>query len=339
MKKNLLSLLFVSVLCSGSFAQITQWSDTFINGVTPTTTQVNAWNAWRAQLTPNQYCQMWIGGTYDTIGRFCSDTSVVRAFAMAIQNYTSYTSPSACNGNVWSICNRYQGEIWLNPPSQCDGNNCPVGYIIRVGIGNSNWGGVNTATCSTNPSQRMTLRFYTGGGTPGQITGPDTVCYNTTHTYSVAPVPGATFYSWSVPTGAAIMSGQGSNGVSIQFGTTSGTVSVFTTPSCGTPVPATLNVGVFSCANVDEINFALAGISLFPNPASESTTLHFNSPMGNLAVEVLDLQGRVVYTASENVASANTDKTIAISGLANGVYAIRVICGDNVYTDKLVIRK
>src|SRR5687768_16113570 len=153
MKKLLPLVLFALALSGTAAAQVTQWTDTFVNGITPTPTQMNTWNTWRAQLTPNQYCQMWIGGTYDTAGKYCADTAVVHAFAAAIQNYTSYTSPTTCNGYTWSICNRYLGEIWLNPPAECDGNNCPTGYIIRVGIGNLNWGGVNTATCTSNPSQ------------------------------------------------------------------------------------------------------------------------------------------------------------------------------------------
>jgi len=338
MKKLLLSLVIILFLAKAN-GQVTQWTDTFLNTVNPTVAQVNTWNAWRAQLTPYQYCQMWIGGTYDTTGQSCTDTAVVHAFALAIQNYTSYTSPTTCSGNIWSICNRYLGEIWLNPPAQCDGSNCPTGYIIRVGIGNLNWGGVNTPTCTSNPNQRMTFRFYGGVGTPGQIAGPDTVCFNTTHTYFLPPVNGATYYSWTVPPGATVVTGQGSNGISVLYGNTSGTVSVIATPACGTPTPATLNVGVFSCSSVEEINFALAGIKLFPNPSTGSVNLNFNSPMGDLVIEINDVQGRLVYKSSENVGSVNTTKQINAVDFANGIYSVRIITSDNVYTDKLIIKK
>ena len=83
---------------------------------------------------------------------------IVTALANALYTNVNYISPTACNGNVWSSCARYAGEVWLNPPSLCNGSNCPTGYIIRPNIGNSNWGGVNTATCGGS-SQQMTLIF------------------------------------------------------------------------------------------------------------------------------------------------------------------------------------
>jgi hypothetical protein len=82
----------------------------------------------------------------------------VTAFAAAVRGGTRGTW--TCDGRSWSICDRYHGEVWINPPSECSGSNCPnPGYILRPCIGNLNWGGVNTATCSA-PSQTMTLEFH-----------------------------------------------------------------------------------------------------------------------------------------------------------------------------------
>jgi hypothetical protein len=48
--------------------------------------------------------------------------------------------------------------------------------------------------------------------TPGLITGATSLCENATNnTYSIAAVSGATSYTWSVPSGATIASGQGTN--------------------------------------------------------------------------------------------------------------------------------
>jgi len=71
------------------------------------------------------------------------------------------------NGNVWSLCaTRYQGEVWLNPPSECSPSNCPFGYIIRPGGPGAQYGGVNSNTCSP-PSQTMTFTFeYAPTGAP-----------------------------------------------------------------------------------------------------------------------------------------------------------------------------
>ncbi|MDO7874212.1 family 16 glycosylhydrolase [Hymenobacter sp. ASUV-10] len=61
--------------------------------------------------------------------------------------------------------------------------------------------------------------------------------------YQVAAVTGAT-YAWTVPNGATIASGQGTNAVQVNWGTTSGLVSVVVTaPNCP-PITYTLDVTV-----------------------------------------------------------------------------------------------
>ncbi|MEW6470419.1 MAG: T9SS type A sorting domain-containing protein [Bacteroidota bacterium] len=166
MKKTLLSFLAGIILAAGVDAQ-TQiiWSDSFTTGVPANSTQMAAWSAFTAQLTPRTYTKVIIKGTFDQAGKSCSDSTVVTALANALYTNTDYISPASCNGNVWHNCasHGYQGEVWLDPPSACSGANCPTGYIIRpnIGSGNPNWGGVNTATCS-GPTQRMTLIFEYG---------------------------------------------------------------------------------------------------------------------------------------------------------------------------------
>lgn len=171
------SLLVVCafILSGNLFSQTVTWSDTFLLNTPATTTQVNNWNAFRASLQPGNYCGMLIKGTYDQNGIVCNDATITNAFANAVKNNLSYTSVST-NGHVWSVCNRFDQEIWLDPPSQCSGANCPNGYIIRPGIGpgNPNWGGVNTATCG-GPNQRMTLIFY-GSAAPPTAAGTSVTC-------------------------------------------------------------------------------------------------------------------------------------------------------------------
>ncbi len=60
--------------------------------------------------------------------------------------------------------------------------------------------------------------------TPGAISGLTTVCSNTTQTYSVAPVAGALFYNWSLPSGWTGSSS--SNSITLQVGPGTGTISV-----------------------------------------------------------------------------------------------------------------
>lgn len=70
----------------------------------------------------------------------------------------------------------------------------------------------------------------TGVGSAGSISGPTTVCAGQTGAgYSISGVSGATTYTWAVPSGATIASGQGGASISVNWGSTAGSVTV--TPS------------------------------------------------------------------------------------------------------------
>jgi hypothetical protein len=73
--------------------------------------------------------------------------------------------------------------------------------------------------------------------------GPTIICGTGTAVYSIAPVPGASFYHWSAPEGAsingggneALLSSMGGNRVTITFGVESGDVCVYAGNSCQPP--------------------------------------------------------------------------------------------------------
>ena len=86
----------------------------------------------------------------------------------------------------------------------------------------------------------------TGGpAAPGAISGADSVCVNESGvTYTISPVQDATSYTWSVPTGATITSGQGTTSISVDFGSSSGNISVTASNLCGASPATTLSVFV-----------------------------------------------------------------------------------------------
>jgi hypothetical protein len=69
--------------------------------------------------------------------------------------------------------------------------------------------------------------------TPGLISGSTSAGFNSGQaTYSIAPVPGATGYSWSVPQGTSIISGQGTTSITVAYGSASGSVCVAAYSDC-----------------------------------------------------------------------------------------------------------
>jgi hypothetical protein len=74
--------------------------------------------------------------------------------------------------------------------------------------------------------------------------------------YSVPALSGYT-YTWTVPSGANIVSGQGTNSITVNFGTTSGNVSVteINSSSCKIgPIDLWVNVGATSIKSYDKNN-------------------------------------------------------------------------------------
>jgi PKD repeat protein len=188
-KKLLLLPIVLFVMSFGLKAQGTiTWTDSFFRGVPATAQQIQNWNDWRAKLQPGSYAAVIIQGSFDKSGKKCTDPRVVNDFARAIKDNTTYISTSQCGGAIWSICNRYLGEIWLDPPASCSGANCPSpGYIIRPGIGtgNSNWGGINTPTCGGD-NQRMWIIFEapSDAGVSNISLGTNTLCRDASYDLS-----------------------------------------------------------------------------------------------------------------------------------------------------------
>ncbi len=75
----------------------------------------------------------------------------------------------------------------------------------------------------------------------GTITGTSVVCAGATGvTYSVAPIPNATAYVWTLPPGATIASGSGTNSITVNFANnaTSGSMTVYGNNLCGNGTPS-----------------------------------------------------------------------------------------------------
>lgn len=82
---------------------------------------------------------------------------------------------------------------------------------------------------------------------PAIPTGNTVVCAGATHTYSAAALPAGSTYNWTVAAPAILVSGQGTNQISVTWGNTpSGNVCVNTTGACGASAQACLPVVITS---------------------------------------------------------------------------------------------
>ncbi|MFN8416249.1 MAG: hypothetical protein U0U66_07955 [Cytophagaceae bacterium] len=90
----------------------------------------------------------------------------------------------------------------------------------------------------------------------GTISGPTSVCPGQTGiVYSIAAAANATSYSWGLPSGSIITSGDGTNSITVTFGSNSGNVSVTPVNACGSATPPrTLLVSVVSLGATGSIS-------------------------------------------------------------------------------------
>ncbi|MEW6469234.1 MAG: gliding motility-associated C-terminal domain-containing protein [Bacteroidota bacterium] len=120
-----------------------------------------------------------------------------------------------------------------------------------VGLPGYNYGGSNTLFPTPNGiicCDRVEITFTyvptSSFNLPpiGTVSGTNNACSGTTGMFTVGAVQGASNYSWVVPSGSTITSGQGNDTIQVLFGSTSGQVCVYAMSACDTVGPACYNV-------------------------------------------------------------------------------------------------
>lgn len=146
------------------------------------------------------------------------------------------------------------------------------------------------------------------------LMGPSTACEGQPATYSIAPVPDAISYTWSVPADATILSGQGDTMLVVVFGATSGSIGIAAgknncdaavaslfvnvTPSLQDPEDV---IGVTSLCSGDSAEFivsSVTGADSYSWQLPEGCTMIQNIGDTLIAVIFGDSSGYVTFSAS-----------------------------------------
>jgi len=212
---------------------------------------------------------------------------------------------------------------------------------------NSTNGGNNTGwTFGSCPSSTLTV---------GPITGSTNTCINTTgNVYSIPSLGSNATYTWTVPVGLTITSGQGTTSIQVSIGSTAGTISV-TATDCGTtggasktitvnPVPVVSSVSVTpaTCSNDDGSATATvtSGSSPYNYVWSSGDTLAMADSLysGQYQLTVSDLYGcvtsTVVTVSSSNGPQVSLSNTTNVTcpGGSTGSLTVSVTGGVAPYT-------
>jgi hypothetical protein len=159
----------------------------------------------------------------------CNTTSCVSNTVNVTSNcgptnvISSTGSFTICKGS--SIALTVQGNagtngVWKWYKGSCSSSICAYtgsSYTVAPTVTTTYYVKASGGSCGTTSCYAVTVTVNRPPSTPSVITGPATgLCNMQNVAYSVTNVSGVT-YNWSVPTGATIISGQGTNSILVNF--------------------------------------------------------------------------------------------------------------------------
>jgi len=245
--------------------------------------------------------------------------------------------PASISGNSYPDCNQTGLTYSISSVAWASSYNwtIPTGATLLSGQGTTTIS-VDMGTQSGNVS----VRAESGCGNsaykdlaitigipaqPGSITGnayPE--CNTTGLTYSIAAVNGALSYNWTVPSGATLVSGQGTTTISVDMGTQSGNASVRSENNCGYSnytdfainilVPA--QPGIITGNQV--VNPNATGETYSIDAVNGATTYNWTVPAD---ATIVSGQGATIINVDFGTASGNVSVRAENS------------CGNSIYTD------
>lgn len=93
---------------------------------------------------------------------------------------------------------------------------------------------ITASNACGSTSRVLNIGVIATPATPPAISGLSAPTINTSANYSITAVSGAASYTWAVPAGWTINSGQGSTAINVTAGSNAGDITVTATNSCGT---------------------------------------------------------------------------------------------------------
>ncbi|MCU0359502.1 MAG: T9SS type A sorting domain-containing protein [Bacteroidia bacterium] len=166
----------------------------------------------------------------------------------------------------------------------------------------------------------------------------------TSYTFAPSTTVSAGYCSlnWSASAGLSISNAtvQTPNFTVSTVGVHTATLSVLNGDATQTSV---ITITTFTCENVgiNEFNNSISNVVLFPNPATNNTSVQFNASKANqLTIELFDISGKLVNRVASkmNLQIGNNDVVINTNDLENGIYFVTLSTDSANQTLKLVVQ-
>ncbi len=237
----------------------------------------------------------------------------------------------------------------------------PVGATIGSGSGTPSitvsFGSISGAisvsaqnSCGTSSVFSLPITVNSIPLAPGSIVGNTSVCANSSGIpYSISSVSGALTYNWTVPGGSSIASGSSTNSIEVNFGLSSGVLSVTAQNSCGvsaqTSVPITVVAIPSSPSSISGISNLCAGsigvvysISSVPNATNYNWTVPNGSTItsgdgtNSIVVDYTDNSGDISVVA-QNFCGSSLPTSLPISVVSipspiSAIFGSSVVCAN-----------
>lgn len=281
-------------------------------------------------------------GAYPDVAIFHGTSDFTVNVGNATELIKQWTDVNGADQTVDNTISSFDGNSIVEKTVYTDNASNPVvvyykltgmGHAISLDTGACPQQGGVTGTYALEKnfhSSYWAAEFFNILSAPYPISGPILVVPSANNMVYTVPATGGSTYVWTVPAGASIASGQGTNSITVNFGTGSGNIEVVetTTGSCvQDAVSLYVDVSVSSGIAQEQGN---AGIYYL---AGENSFLVKN-------IDLNDLQSLVIYNtlgqAVDADYSVDGNKIVFNSDLKTGIYIVSIAAKQGQYRFKVL---
>ena len=272
------------------------------------------------------------GTVVGPINSLCGLVNATYSFATAVSGAISYTWRTDIVG---ALLNGQATTVTISAPTQSVVLTFPTNW---TGTGNLFLKANSGCGSSAEKTIALTSRLPAAAvvnGLVAQCTGA------VNQAYSIAAISGATSYTWTIPSGVTLVSGQGTTSVLVNFNATAAnrSLKVVANNACGAGASKTLVVAVAVCKIVREGSLSnLTNVEVYPNPTKGIVSVNFNCAANdNYMLSVSDVSGRVLRMIPIVSTEGENKVTFELSDVSSGVYFLTLKGSNDVSQTKIIV--
>jgi hypothetical protein len=277
---------------------------------------------------------------------------------------------SMVTGQLGGVCinTAYNYTITASPLATSYTITAPVGFVVTSPSNTTNSSNILTTPDATftiltpsvlAASSTFTIVANNGVGSSaaftrtlttalplvGVIAGGTTFSRCAPQVHSVPAIIGATNYTWNVTAGAIIVSGQGTNSVTVDFSEVLSTVtrvsiSVSAQNACGTSTPvksSNLASNSTPCARMAQVATTNTTSEIYPNPSSDFFNVDFTSEINeDVQMSIYTINGSLISSRVISITEGSNTVNENISSFNSGIYIVQF---NTSKTNQTIVRK